>query len=120
MSRSIRLELPYPPSANRLWRAVNGRQIKSGHYRLWLLEAVTAIRATLPNKGLSGPYRLMIQATAPDRRRRDLDNIIKPVGDALTQAGVVTDDCHCRELNVLWTSGIVKGGHVLAIVTEVV
>lgn len=98
----ISLTLPYPPSANKLWRAVQGRNIKSGHYREWLSRCVACIAMHQPEK-LTGPYVLTIVATPPDRRARDIDNLIKPTSDALALAGVVSNDSQCRSVLAMWS-----------------
>lgn len=94
----IACTLTYPPSANKLWRAVNGRQIKSAEYRAWLSENARVRRAN----PLDGPYELQVVATAPDKRRRDLDNLIKPIGDIIQALGFVSDDKHMRRLVAEW------------------
>lgn len=98
----ISLTLPYPPSANKLWRAVQGRNIKSGHYREWLSRCAACIAMHQPEK-LTGPYVLTILATPPDRRARDIDNLIKPTSDALALAGVVSNDSQCRSVTARWS-----------------
>lgn len=40
-----------------------------------------------------GPIRLRVEAYFPDRRRRDLDNIVKAILDGLRGAPVLDDDC---------------------------
>ena len=112
------LTLPYPPSANRLWRAVNGRQIKSAEYREYMSRCVACILAQRPEK-LSGPYRLTIVATPPDRRARDIDNLIKPTSDALAQAGVIDNDSQCRSVLAMWSDDApVPHGKVVATLQE--
>ena len=113
----VNLSLPYPPSANRLWRAVNGRQIKSAEYRQWIDEAALSIRLQRP-RGIIGAYHLVIRASRPDRRRRDIDNLLKPISDALCQGGVVGDDCDCDHLTAFWSSEVIKGGAIQVQVTE--
>lgn len=57
-------------------------------------------------KPVIGAYKLTIQARRPDKRRRDLDNLIKPVSDLLADIGVIADDCHCEMITARWvTSG---------------
>jgi Holliday junction resolvase RusA-like endonuclease len=51
-----------------------------------------------------GPYRLSIRAVAPDQRRRDIDNLIKPANDLLQFVGVIDDDCECRSVTAEWVS----------------
>jgi len=104
--------LPYPPSVNRNLRTVGGRPILSAPYRAWRTEAEAAIREQrIPP--IEGRYDLTIWATAPDRRRRDLDNLIKPVSDALVRAQVVQDDSLMRALSIRWTEKIQPGGRVV-------
>lgn len=114
---TVSLTLPYPPTANKIWRAVSGRQIKSAKYRAWIDEAALSIRQQRP-RGIVGDYHLFIRATAPDRRRRDLDNLIKPLSDALSQGGVIGDDSGCRVLIANWADTIIKGGSIEVIVSE--
>jgi crossover junction endodeoxyribonuclease RusA len=96
--------LPYPPSANRLWRNVPGKgTLKSGHYRLWLAEALASLRAQRAPT-LKGSYQLTISATPPDRRKRDLDNIAKPISDALKDAGVIEGDHLARRIVLEWSN----------------
>ncbi|WP_395443596.1 RusA family crossover junction endodeoxyribonuclease [Caulobacter sp. UC70_42] len=100
----IAVSLPYPPSANRLWRAVKGRNIKSAAYREWEGRALVAIAQQRPGH-IDGPYSIHIEATRPDRRRRDLGNLEKPLSDALVSAGVVRDDCEAVRILVEWAPG---------------
>ena len=88
--------LPYPPSANRTWRMVNGRMLLSRQGRAYR-KSVCALLATRDGNGprkppSGGRIALCMDAFPPDRRRRDLDNIQKPVLDALEQAGAYKDD----------------------------
>ena len=99
----IELTLPYPPSVNATHRAVNGRVILSRRYRDWILEAGKAVAAQLPAQAPLKHYRLWIEATAPDRRRRDLGNLEKPTSDLLKRAGVIEDDHMARGIFVVWS-----------------
>lgn len=103
------LSMPYPPSANRLWRAVKGRNIKSAEYRSWIDHAFVVVRGQRPH-AIVGAYQLTITATRPDRRRRDLGNLEKPISDCLLQAGVVADDCDAQCITLEWTDAVIKGG----------
>jgi crossover junction endodeoxyribonuclease RusA len=106
------LTLPYPPSANRLWRNVKGKTLKSGHYRLWLTEAGWSVREQRP-KSIPGAYRLTISAVRPDNRARDIDNLIKPISDLLKAAGVIEDDSLAKSVFAIWADvPPVKGGAI--------
>lgn len=111
--------IPYPPSANRLWRNVGGKTIKSEEYRLWLATASWEIRAQRPAR-IDGPYTLEIVADAPDRRGRDIDNLIKPISDVLKLAGVYADDKAARKVSAEWSDvAPAKGAQVRARVTPI-
>jgi crossover junction endodeoxyribonuclease RusA len=96
------LTLPWPPSANRLWRNVNGRTIKSEVYRKWLQLAGWDLRSQKPAP-VKGRYRLTMIAVRPDQRRRDLDNLLKPVSDLLKECGVIEDDSLAQTVMAGWS-----------------
>ncbi|EJW0474907.1 RusA family crossover junction endodeoxyribonuclease, partial [Escherichia coli] len=50
---------------------------------------------------LSGRLAIKIIAEPPDKRRRDLDNILKAPLDALTHAGLLIDDEQFDEINIV-------------------
>lgn len=52
------------------------------------IESIPHTNSELYNKRLS----LFICAFPPDRRRRDLDNLLKCIGDSLQHAGLYKDD----------------------------
>jgi Holliday junction resolvase RusA-like endonuclease len=54
-----RVTLPFPPSVNRLYRAVGGRSILSETYRAWRAEAGTLLMAQRPKK-MTGPVSVRI------------------------------------------------------------
>lgn len=108
---TIQIHIPYPPSANRLWiRAKKGMR-KSDEYTRWLTEAGWRIKEQRPGR-IEGPYKLSIQAVRPDKRRRDLDNLLKPVSDVLQSVGVIADDCDCELITARWVT-VGHGIHVL-------
>jgi crossover junction endodeoxyribonuclease RusA len=93
--------LPYPPSANRLWRSGRGRVYRSAEYNSWLKEAGFSILAQNPPK-IAGHYKIFIEAARPDKRRRDLDNIAKASMDVLVSLGVIQDDSFAQEIGIRW------------------
>lgn len=105
-----------PPSANSIWRAVHGRVLVSAQYRKWLQETAWRWREQAGSTRLDGCYALHVKLGIPDRRKRDLDNRIKPLSDALVKSGVVQDDSLCMRLKVEWSDEVV-GTHVLVIPT---
>jgi Holliday junction resolvase RusA-like endonuclease len=106
--RAITVTLTFPPSANRLWRNIMGKTIKSEEYRDWIKLNDAQYLAQSAGRGwrtITGPYHLTILATAPDNRRRDLANLEKATSDFLQHAGAVKDDCNCRVLHMAWIKG---------------
>lgn len=99
----IVLWLPYPPSANKLWRNLNGRTVKSEAYRRYLRDCATAVIAQR-TKPVSGKFTVTVIADLPDARRRDLDNLIKPALDALVSCGLVEDDSKAEQILLRWSS----------------
>ncbi len=87
----LELELPYPPSINHYWRRVGPRTLISREGRRFRKE-VMAILAAMGVKPLPGPLTVWIKVYPPDRRRRDLDNIIKSLLDALEHGAAYHDD----------------------------
>lgn len=108
----IQAKLAYPPSANSLWRSGGGRVYRSKEYVSWIASAAWDVkRAVLLFGPVHGPYRLHIEAGRPDRRKRDIDNIIKPVSDSLMKGGAIKDDSDCLYVSAEWVEDL-KGVRV--------
>lgn len=50
---------------------------------------------------IEGRVRLSVCVMPPDARRRDLDNLLKPILDGLTAAGIWDDDSQVDELKIV-------------------
>lgn len=98
----IRLTLPLPPSVNRLWRSGKGRMYRSAQYSAWRNEAIWSIKLQARGASIDGPYSIAVAFQRPDKRRRDLDNLLKALSDALVDAGVLADDCDAEEIHLCW------------------
>lgn len=113
----VALMLPWPPSVNAYWRHPGGGKhliSEQGRgYRLAVLEAV--LLAGNPRCG-SHPVVVQIFATQPDKRRRDLDNLLKAPLDALSHAGVWDDDSQIHDLSIRWGNG--EPGTLLVRITK--
>jgi len=111
-----------PPSANGLRKSFikDGKVIstKSDGYADWRKAAVSEIKAQTVGK-VEGPYRLSIVAQRHwrSKRARDIDNIIKPISDALVKAGVVSDDSLAECVTARWADDL--QGHAAVIDVEV-
>ena len=96
--------LTLPPSINRLWRvAKNGKVYCSAKYVEWRNLSVWQIAGQLKSKKVVGPYKLTLLVVRPDKRKRDLDNLLKAASDALVAAGVLEDD-RCEWIEARWVN----------------
>lgn len=87
--------LPYPPSINHYWRRVGPRTLISREGRTFRRNVCALLGGGGPpirKPPAGGRIALCMDAFPPDRRRRDLDNLIKATADALQHAGVYEDD----------------------------
>lgn len=105
MGNAITFSLPYPPSANRIWRKFRGRMVRSGEYVEWLQACRMAIPAEAIGR-VRGRHSLDIAVDRPDRRARDLDNLCKPTLDAIKDdkfvKGVIRDDSDTQSITIRW------------------
>jgi Holliday junction resolvase RusA-like endonuclease len=95
----LEVELPYPPSVNHYWRRVGHRTVISREGRRFR-ETVVAVLAGLRGRPLVGPLAVEVDIYPPDRRRRDLDNVLKALLDALEHGGAYADDGQIVRLEV--------------------
>ena len=87
----MKLTLPYPPSMNRYWRR-SGRHMHLSKEAVQYRGKVAELIVSAHFESMPGRLAMHIQMFPPDRRRRDIDNIQKPVLDALEHAGAFIDD----------------------------
>ena len=66
---------------------------------------------------IAGPCAVTISAYMPDKRRRDLDNLLKATLDALVHAAVIDDDSHISDLRIT-RAGHEPGGYLLVTITQ--
>ena len=92
--------LPWPPTINTYWRHVGAKVLISEKGRAY--RQAVCWQAQHENWHVWGDKRLAvtIDAYMPDKRRRDLDNVLKAALDALTHAGVWCDDSQIDSLTI--------------------
>jgi|SRR5581483_7072708 len=99
----IALDLPMPPSVNRIWRAreTGGRPVfLSTKYRNWKQEAETLALQLGQCRGvkrIDGPFQAHIVL---QHRRGDLDNRVKAVLDIAQEWELIKNDSNCVRLLV--------------------
>lgn len=100
---SVSMTLPYPPSNNTYYRHIvvgkSPRTLLSKEGRLYR-EAVAAFVLERQAGQVEGRIALFADVHPPDKRRRDLDNVLKALLDSLTYAGVIRDDSDIDSLTV--------------------
>jgi len=112
----LELELPYPPSINHYWRRVGPRTLISREGRRFR-ERVVAILAALHIRPLAGNLAVHVEVFPPDRRRRDIDNVLKSLLDALEHGGAFHDDSQVADLRAR-KLGPKAGGKVIVRIQE--
>ena len=95
----IRLTLPFPPSVNRYWRHVGNRVLISKEGREFR-EHVTDLMKDQRVKKHQGDLIVDISLIPVDRRRRDVDNSLKALLDAMQTGGAYDDDSQIVRLTV--------------------
>ncbi|MFI2901407.1 RusA family crossover junction endodeoxyribonuclease [Klebsiella aerogenes] len=96
--------LPFPPSVNRIWRAVGGRIVLSAAARAWLKLAANAMPPGRVPPPLTGRLRVTITLHAPRTLRNkawDCANREKILCDFLTKQRVWLDDSQIDELYII-------------------
>ncbi|MCC7407353.1 MAG: RusA family crossover junction endodeoxyribonuclease [Phycisphaeraceae bacterium] len=112
----LEVELPFPPSVNHYWRHFRGRMVISEQGRSYR-EKVQAVLAATNVRPANGRVAVRVEAFPPDRRRRDLDNLLKALCDALEHGGAFVDDSQIVWL-LIRRATIVPGGKVVVRVRE--
>lgn len=88
-----KIKLPVPPSVNQLWRMGKGNWYTTPKYRNYMEEVKLHV-AMAKIKPFPDDARLAmyVEYYQHDKRRRDLDNLLKSLGDSLQAAYVYNDD----------------------------
>lgn len=119
-------KLSWPPTVNTYWRhhvRTSGKMavLMSKKGRIYKDTATAEImEQNVPVGSRDCRYQISIDAYPPDRRRRDLDNILKPIFDALEDSGVLPND---EQIDILTVRRRGKDpeklGHVIIRLSEI-
>lgn len=114
MGATVRLQLPWPVTINRYWgvtrkgiRYVTARGKEYKEDVAW--HTYRSLPCCCP---FTAAVRVVIAANPPDNIRRDLDNTLKVLLDALGECGVYEDDFLIADLHIT-REHVVAGGRVL-------
>lgn len=104
----IRFELPYPPSINHYYiHTARGVKIgDKGHkYRNDAVYLLHKFKGACKDKKIA----VTINVFPPDKRKRDLDNILKCLLDAMEHANVYENDNNIDMLTVIRRQSVPNG-----------
>lgn len=107
----------WPPSVNAIWRKVGKRTLLSASGRKFYDTMDNLIRIErscwhLPTEPINGDIRVEIKFTPPTLARRDADNFVKGIFDAMTKAKVWHDDSQVQRFTVEMSRWKTPGGLV--------
>jgi Holliday junction resolvase RusA-like endonuclease len=112
----LEFELPYPPSVNHYFRMVGGRMLISREGRVFRTRVCSTL-AALGVRALAGPLAVEVEVYPPDNRRRDVDNTLKSLLDALQHGGAYRDDSQIVDLRVRKCAAV-EGGRTLVRIAQ--
>jgi crossover junction endodeoxyribonuclease RusA len=98
---AVRLSIPYPPTANNLFRNLGGGRVKTERYKTWLRAAGNELLAQ-KREQFTGPVIVALTVVRPDKRKRDLDNLIKGPLDLLVDQKIISDDSEVVKITAEW------------------
>jgi crossover junction endodeoxyribonuclease RusA len=119
----LKFSLPWGPSVNRYYRSLNkgplaGRVLISEEGRAYRKQVAFALLvAGMHRHRLDGSLEIDILVYPPNRMRRDLDNMLKPLLDALTHGGTILDDA-CFDRLSIERREVVPGGAVEVVIRQ--
>ena len=110
------LYLPFPPSNNNYYVKTQRGVFISHKGRKFRDEVASAINEQLPGELIED--RILIETVyfMPDKRRRDIANYSKALHDAITVAGLWSDD-ELIDQNFEYRGAVVKNGSVFIRIT---
>jgi len=93
MTQTVYLTIPFPPTLNHNIGRNGGRYYKTDDYKRFQSQVgLLWLKALPPLWSQTARYAVAIELIYDTKRRYDIDNRVKPILDALTQAGVWKDD----------------------------
>ena len=112
MTNPVTFSLPMPPSVNALYTNNSGKgkrgRAKSQRYLSWITEAgIELNRQRVPT--LTPPYSIEYAVGRPDKRKRDVANLEKPLSDLLVSMDVIEDDSLIDDNRQRWCPKVPPG-----------
>jgi len=105
--------LPVPKS-NRYIRRRGGKVFKPPRVVNWEVRALWELRQQYNGSPIEREVSVSIVLTLPDRRKRDIDNMLKSLWDVMERAGILKNDNLIYEVHTL--KRVVRGKEGVEIV----
>lgn len=94
--------LPFPPSVNNLFLNVRrGGRIKTPRYREWIEEAGWLLKQQKVPL-VPGHVYITYRVNRPDKRKHDLDNLLKAPTDLLVAHRIIEEDSMIDGFEIMW------------------
>lgn len=86
---------------------------KSSHYTNWIKEAHRFLKEqNVQADTFTCPVTVIAEVGRPDKRKRDLDNVFKSIGDFLEDAEILENDHLIHRWDIYWSNDIQNGVQV--------
>jgi len=106
MKKTVRLDLPYPPSVNSYWKANGHRRYISPAGVMFTEEVSFIVKNKKPRTFGDKQVAISVMIHPRSKRKFDLDNTLKAILDALMKAGMYDDDSQIEYIE------IARGEHI--------
>lgn len=100
MKKTIRLDLPYPPSVNTYWRSNGKRRYISPAGVKFTEEVSLVVKMQKPKTFADKQVAISVMIHPRSKRKFDLDNTLKAILDALMKAGMYDDDSQIEYIEI--------------------
>ena len=98
----MKLKIPPPIPLHACFRNVRGRgRVKTDRYHTWQRNAGNEVLAQ-KRETFDGDCVFALTVVRPDKRKRDLDNLLKSSIDLMVYCGIVKDDQQFIKVSAQW------------------
>lgn len=112
-SKTITLNLPWPPSQNAIWRKNKTAVYRNPKYVRWIEQASWLVKLG-KHQQIKGEFSATIVLIPPDKRPIDIDNRVKVLLDLAERMQLIENDNLCRLLVVVYGEGDIGAKLTLA------
>jgi crossover junction endodeoxyribonuclease RusA len=115
--KTIKLTLPYPPTVNHYWGQLGSKKYLGKKGKEFRESVFLCVYAAQQGR-LDARLHMEVYLYPPDNRKRDVDNVLKPLLDALEHAGSYENDSQIDKLCIT-RMDVTKGGSCDVVITEI-